>query len=160
MILVTPPASPVVPLAELRAHLRVDGTSEDALIQSLEAAAVAYLDGWKGILGRAILTQTWAVDLPEGESILPMPDVTTATVGGQPLTLTYSNSGPMVTLTAPGTVQFTCGLPVTQLPVAVMIVKLLVAHWFYSREAVGPSNVAEVPMSASSLITAIRWRGV
>lgn len=48
-----------------KAHLRVDHTDEDALIEELINAAESYLDGYSGILGRALLNQTWAVKLGE-----------------------------------------------------------------------------------------------
>jgi uncharacterized phiE125 gp8 family phage protein len=56
------PANPPVTLSEAKAHCRVDHADEDALLTSLVAAAVAHLDGWSGVLGRAIVTQTWRQD--------------------------------------------------------------------------------------------------
>lgn len=61
-VLVTPPASLPVTLAEAKLHLRVDGTEEDTLITGLIQAAVSHLDGWTGILGRALVEQTWRQD--------------------------------------------------------------------------------------------------
>lgn len=55
---VAPSVEPVS-LAEAKAHLRVDGTEEDALIASLISAAVEHFDG-EGSLGRAMVSQTWA----------------------------------------------------------------------------------------------------
>lgn len=59
-VLVTPPADPVVSLSDLKDHLRVDADDENDLIEALEQAAVAHLDGWHGILGRAIMAQVWS----------------------------------------------------------------------------------------------------
>lgn len=60
---VTPPAATPVSVAEAKAHLRVDHSDDDALIEALVQAATDHLDGWSGILGRALVTQTWRVDL-------------------------------------------------------------------------------------------------
>lgn len=62
---ITAPAVPPVSLAEAKAHLRVDSTDEDALITGLVASATAHLDGYTGILGRAVVTQTWRLDVDE-----------------------------------------------------------------------------------------------
>jgi uncharacterized phiE125 gp8 family phage protein len=78
------PASLPVTLAEAKAHLRVDDDDDDALIDALIAAATGYLDGWSGVLGRCIVSQTWRQDLPEfpacGMIRLPFPDVASVTV--------------------------------------------------------------------------------
>lgn len=61
-VLVTAPASSPVTLVEAKSHLRVDHTDEDTLIQSLIDAAMSHLDGYSGIMGRALITQTWRQD--------------------------------------------------------------------------------------------------
>lgn len=61
-VLVTPPAAPIVSLAEAKAHLRIDGSDDDALVIALVAAAEGHFDGWTGVLGRALVTQTWRQD--------------------------------------------------------------------------------------------------
>ncbi len=61
--LATAPATDVVSLEAAKAHLRVDSAGDDALIKSLVAAATAHLDGRAGILGRAIVSQTWRLDV-------------------------------------------------------------------------------------------------
>lgn len=53
-----PPAEPVITLDEAKRHLRVDGDDEKELIEGLIAAAVGYLDGPDGVLGRALAPQT------------------------------------------------------------------------------------------------------
>jgi uncharacterized phiE125 gp8 family phage protein len=58
------PASPVVTLAQAKAHLRVEFDDDDVLIQALVDTATAHLDGWAGVMGRALVTQTWRVSFP------------------------------------------------------------------------------------------------
>lgn len=56
------PAAVPVSLDEAKLHLRVDHNDDDTLISSLIDVATAHLDGWSGILGRALVTQTWRQD--------------------------------------------------------------------------------------------------
>lgn len=57
--LVTPPAEMPVSLEQAKAHLRVDHDEDDELIETAIAAAVGHLDGYGGILGRALMPQEW-----------------------------------------------------------------------------------------------------
>lgn len=157
-VLVSPPASLPVTLAEAKAHCRVDHDDEDALIEAYIAAAVAHLDGWRGVLGRAIMPQTWAVTVDAaGDYVLPMPDVTEASIDGAALTIAATAIGPQVTTEVAGVIEFTCGLPDEQMPAAKAAILLLVGHWYANREAVSASLV-DVPMAADMLIGALRWR--
>lgn len=61
-VLVTPPAIMPVTLQEVKLHLAVDHDDHDAMIAGFIAAAVDHLDGWTGILGRALVEQTWRID--------------------------------------------------------------------------------------------------
>ena len=75
---VAPTATPVT-TTQLKTHLNVaaDDMAQDAYIASLGAAAVSYVDGHAGVLGRALVTQTWTQAFP-GFSIclrLPVGDV-------------------------------------------------------------------------------------
>jgi len=77
---------PLVTLDHAKLHLRVDGADEDGYITDLIAVAVETIDGYSGRLGRAIVTQTWALHLPRFPSCrqidLPLPplqDVTSIT---------------------------------------------------------------------------------
>lgn len=77
-IRIAPPEEMPVSLDRLKAHLRVDHFDEDDLIASYMQAAVDHLDGWQGLLGRCMVTQTWRLDAPDGVSgsvVLPFPDV-------------------------------------------------------------------------------------
>lgn len=53
------PAARILSTADAKAHLRVDHSSEDDLIDAMVLAIEARLDGVEGQLGRALITQTW-----------------------------------------------------------------------------------------------------
>ncbi|MFC4625432.1 head-tail connector protein, partial [Daeguia caeni] len=67
------PANMPVSLSEAKAHLRVDHDDQDDLIIAQIRAATAWLDGWSGILGRALVTQTWRQDFVGFADHLPLP---------------------------------------------------------------------------------------
>lgn len=62
-VLVTPPATLAVTLAEVKDHLRIEHDDHDGKLTALIRAAVDHLDGWRGTLGRALITQGWRVDM-------------------------------------------------------------------------------------------------
>ncbi|APE45372.1 hypothetical protein BOO69_08260 [Sulfitobacter alexandrii] len=73
----------VVSTAEMKAHLRVDFADDDAQIEGFIKAATARLDGYAGILGRCLVTQTWSMrisDWPKSCLLLPFPDVSAALI--------------------------------------------------------------------------------
>ena len=61
-IRVTPPDITPVSLADVKAHLRVDHTEDDAMIGALLTAATERVAGWSGILGRCLVELTWQQD--------------------------------------------------------------------------------------------------
>lgn len=66
-ILITPPSqveASAASLAELKAicGIAVTDNSNDEILWALGIAATQYLDGYNGILGRALVTQTWRED--------------------------------------------------------------------------------------------------
>lgn len=70
------PQGVLVPVEELRLQVRADTDEQDSLIKAYERAAVDFLDGYTGRLGRCILRQKWALPLvgnPEAV-FLPFPD--------------------------------------------------------------------------------------
>lgn len=163
MQLFTAPASPVVSLADLKAHLRVDHNDEDGLIQSLEAAAVAYLDGYGGILGRAIKQQVWRWQVQAwGVYDLPLPDVSAVAVsyvsgGEMPATAVLLGNG-RVEISGPEAdriyINMTCAMPARYLPTVEMAVKLIVSHWYDDRAA------GAIPVSADVLVSSIRHNAI
>jgi uncharacterized phiE125 gp8 family phage protein len=83
-ILITPPAESPVTLEEIKAYCEVslDTEEDDALLESLREAAVSYLDGFRGVLGRGIINQEWEVELSAKQQTycLPVPDVSEAAI--------------------------------------------------------------------------------
>ncbi len=53
---ITAPSVDPIDLATAKLHMRVTHSEEDALIPIYISAAVAYLDGPDGILGRSLVT--------------------------------------------------------------------------------------------------------
>lgn len=100
LTLVTAPAAEPLSLAQVKAALRVTDSNSDALIAGLIAAATSHLDGAEGILGRALVRQSWkltARDFPGvcGRLVLPLPPLASVT------SVTYLDSvGQLQTLAA------------------------------------------------------------
>ena len=75
LLRITAPAAPLISLSEAKLQCRVDGDAEDGLISDYIAVATAYLDAKDGVLGEALVTQTWRWTLaarPEGNLQLPL----------------------------------------------------------------------------------------
>lgn len=72
-VLVTSPSITPVSLAEAKTQLAVDHDEHDALITGYIAAAVDHLDGWSGILGRALVEQTWRQDFDGFSGCMRLP---------------------------------------------------------------------------------------
>lgn len=73
------PAQEPVDLDTVKAHLRIDGDDDDAMLSSLITAARMMAEQ---ITGRSLITQTWAYKLdewPEDSLVLPKPPVQSVT---------------------------------------------------------------------------------
>ena len=57
--LITAPTEEPVTLGELKDQCRITAGDQDILLTNLAATARQYLDGKQGILGRALMPQTW-----------------------------------------------------------------------------------------------------
>ena len=168
--LVTPPAVLPVSLAEAKLHLRVDASSEDDLIDLYLQTAVDYLDGYSGLLGKAIITQTWRQTFDDFLYPLRLPLVASSITS-----LTYVNTaGSTVTLDSasyvlrrdalgsyvepvetadwPATglelaavnVTFVSGAALADVPAAIRTLILLLVGGFYAnRESAGPIALPE-----------------
>ncbi|RAP39570.1 hypothetical protein BYZ73_19900 [Rhodovulum viride] len=155
-VLVTPPVRPVVSLEDAKTHLQIDHDEQDAMIEGLVLAATAHLDGWRGVLGRAILPQTWQeTHVGPGPYLLAMPDVSevTASAGGA-VSVEPTALGPIVTLADPVegvTLSYTCGLPAAQLRAAEVAVKLYLTHLYFGYD---------LSPAFGAMVEALRWRAV
>lgn len=84
LTLKTAPSGNLLTLSELYSALRLESPPPDKLeVEAIRDAVEAYLDGAQGILGRALLTQTWyyrADAFPCGEIVLPLAPVQSITM--------------------------------------------------------------------------------
>jgi uncharacterized phiE125 gp8 family phage protein len=185
---VAPAGAPVL-LADMKLHLRVDGTDEDALIQAYIDAATAHLDGYTGIAGRALVTQTWRQDFRGFGACLRLPVGPVASISS----VTYYDSsnvqqtladtvydrftdalGSFVAL-KPGqvwpsacarqdavSVIFIAGTAATDVPAPLKVaIMLIAANWYENREAVNVGNItSELPLGAAALIAPYRRVGI
>lgn len=71
-VLITPPAAAVT-AAEARAQISGATAADDVLLDTLIAAETARLDGWRGDLGRCLVTQTWRQDFDRFARCLELP---------------------------------------------------------------------------------------
>lgn len=155
------PQGAVVTLPELKAHLRVDGTDDDDLIEALEKAAVSHLEGWRGILGRCIKRQTWLVEYDTaGAWRLPFPDVLEVSASAGEAKLGFDKMGAHVSITEACTVAMVCELPADTLETVKLIIKLLVGHWYQNREASTELSLKDTPMAVDALLSPIKWRQI
>lgn len=183
------PATTPVTLAEVRAQCAIGATdtSFDTLLQIYLDGATAHLDGYSGILGRCIVTQSWKQEFDDFARILrlPMPAATIASItyleddGTTTTTVTSTNYslqhdalGSYVRFTDdysfPGgiwetkavAVTFTAGFgAAAAVPAAIKgAILLLASHWFANREAVG-QTLTELPIGVSALLAPYRRVG-
>lgn len=75
LAIVTAPTTEPLLVAEAKDHLRVIVSDEDDYIEGLIQSARTYLDGRDGVLGRALITQTWDYTLDEfpARQWIPLP---------------------------------------------------------------------------------------
>lgn len=182
------PATDPVTIQQAKAHLRVTSDAENTLIAALVSAAVSHLDGWSGILGRCLITQTWRQDFSGfGCMRLPFPNVASAVVAytdenGTSQTLAGSNyhivsavGGTQIILadggSFPGTasqpdavrVTFVAGYGIADnVPAGLKAAILLhVGHLFESRAAVEVgASPAILPLAYDALVAPHRVIGL
>lgn len=63
-----------ISVVEARRHCRITSTDDDVLLEALIDVAVQYFDGWNGVLGRCMISQTWDQHYDDFRSMeLPFP---------------------------------------------------------------------------------------
>lgn len=181
------PGSTPVSVAEAKEHLRVDIGDDDNLITAYIAAAVDHLDGWSGILGRALVTQSWRQDFARfGCLRLPLGPVASITeikyFDGDNAEQTLADSvythhsdalGTYVALkpdhawpptySRPDAVSVTyvAGSAPADVPGAIKVaIFLMVGNWYANREATTEAAMAELPVGAYALVSPYRRIGV
>lgn len=181
-VLVTPPADLPITLEEAKLHLRVSHDEEDGLIEGLIRAATQHVDGWTGILGRAVMPQTWRQDFDswrclrlllnpvrEIESITyrdsggdqqtldPAAYVLRADGGGAYVDLAPGQSWPAVASRVDAiSVTYEAGYDEAPEPIRQAML-LLIEHWYDNRQAViVGTNAVEVPLAFGDLLAPYR----
>jgi uncharacterized phiE125 gp8 family phage protein len=183
--LTTAPADTAISLADVKVRLRVDSTDDDALILGLIAAATRHLDGWSGILGRCIVTQTWSINFDVCTKVLRLP---LAPVTGVPI-VTVTDSADASQVIAPTNyrlledakspflrfvdayalpsdlaevgginVEFVAGFgAATDVPDDIkQALHLIVGHWYLNREAATAEMQRDIPFGAMALLSTYR----
>jgi len=179
--LLTAPSGDVLTLAELKSSLRITHTFEDALLQRYINAAVDRLDGYYGILGKALLSQTWQVSLPSLSSKISLPfgnkvsavvvkyydSLNSLQTASSSLYLYYDTvTGPIIELTSgsvwpqvydrpdPALVQWTFGFGSGSIPSAIKEAVALLASNFYENRAVTDiQGFKDLPPAAQALLS-------
>lgn len=174
------PNTAILTREDVKVHLRVDSADEDTLIDGLIDSVTSYFDGYSGILGRALITQTWRQQFRcfGRKMVLPVPPVQSVVsinyydnlgvnqqVSATNWQLLTAACGSWVEpkfnkiwpVPAPGsiiTIDYIAGGDT--IPKAIkQAALLLIGHWFENRQAIG--NVgSELPMGVSALIAPFR----
>lgn len=175
-ILVTAPAVTPISVAEAKSQCRVDHTDDDTLIGVLVNAVTTYVDGWRGILGRCLVNQTWKINLEEfcdDEILLPFGDLvsvgsvkyydssnTQQTVSSSYYSALQSVRGPIIALKSTYTwpvvydredaieVQWTAGFgaAASNVPDAIRQAMLMHVAHLYDNRSAVTSDLAAMPM--------------
>jgi len=163
--LVTGPTISPLTLLDVKEHLRVTDEAQDTVILALIGAAIGHLDGFSGVLGRAIMPQTWAQEWDDGSEtlLIAMPDASGIVVKADGSVVSEANysvkrgfSGFSVILNDVSgdviRVEYVCGMGGAMLEATRQIIKLLVECWF-ERDDSGQ-------VAVDALVSAIRWRAL
>lgn len=181
----TPASNPPVTLAQVKQHCRIEDDSQDGILQIYLDAAVGHVDGNSGVLGRAVMPQTWELyydEFPSGPIEIPLGPLIAVDkveyidpVSGAYVELTNTNyvtdivsyqgwispvtdwPTPKVTINAVR-ITFQAGHADTdpRLKAIRAAVLLLVGHWYENRETVSAETLQNVPMAFDALIAAAR----
>lgn len=173
---VTPPAGDLVTLDALKSHLRVDGVEDDDYIKALFSAAMAHIDGPRGVLGRCIQPQEWRIVFPSGSRVyryrLPIYGITSVSAewidageAPEPAVVTIECSDLWFVVSVPGildrdlAVTMSAETPEDVWDAIRMAIMLLIGHWYLHREAVSDTSAVALPFSVERLLTPLKvWR--
>lgn len=182
LTLIAPPADEPVSLGELKDHLRVTESAEDALIASLGAAARRAVEARAGL---ALMAQGWRLTLDRAPTaimslprapVLSLDDVSAIDRTGAATSIDPDlydfESGPRARLITRGfwpptsrrvggiRIDFTAGwTDAGSVPEELKLaVKMLAAHFYENRESVAAERVFAAPQAVDALIGP--WRRI
>jgi uncharacterized phiE125 gp8 family phage protein len=173
----TVPGAAALDLATVRAHLRLDDTSQDPVLTALMGAAQRMVEG-PGGCGLALKPSTWVLSLDafadqidlELGPVASVTGITYVDIAGATQTLAGTEylvdltSRPARIVTAfgkswpaireqPGAVRITFTAGAATVPEdLVLAMTLMVAHWFENREAVTEAGLAPLPLGVEALL--------
>lgn len=179
------PAEQAITLLQAKDQCRVSTNDEDDALDLMIEAVTDHLDGPAGILGRAIVTQTWLLEMDGWPVVVALPvepvqsvSVTWLNAAGEATALDASNYVLDVAPAARPVLRWVDGaqLPVTgtqPYPVRITIVAgfgaasvvpsglkkamlRMVEHWYLGQGAGGPGSADAVPLQVSAMLA--RWR--
>lgn len=181
---ITPPATEPIDVAAIKQHLHVDHAYDDAYLAALITAARQYieqttnvllaqhtlewrLDAWPLMLfmprtPTRSITSVVVVDDQGAQTTIPASAYTLRT-GTHPERLLFEpGAAPTVTLaeTEGVRVQFVAGYQAADIPQPLVhALRVLVATWYATREAVGDGGQRELPFTVSALLSsyALDW---
>jgi len=176
------PAVTPVSVTEVKTHLRITGSDDDTYLTALIGAAVAYVDA-TGVLGRAMITQSWAQWVPQSPGYVrlaigtfqSLTSVEYYDADGALQTDTLSNyetrldrdhvlCKPKEGFSWPSAqsrgdaikITYAAGFgdAGTDVPAGVRhALLMLVGHWYETRETVGEANTYDAPKAFDALIS-------
>lgn len=175
-------ATEILSVSELKSSLRISHSSEDALLERFINASVARVDGYYGVLGKALLTQTWQIQVEElcSRIFLPFGNNTTEatvkyydsdnvlqiaagtlysfndTVRGPTIELLYNQQWPQTyTRSDAALVEWTIGYGTSaDIPPAIKEAIALLASNFYENRAVTDiQSFKDLPPAAQALLS-------
>lgn len=178
------PADALVSITQAKAHCRVDGDDDTLLLSELIDTAEDYLDGPSGILGRALVDQTWSARLASWPSVFVLPVepvrsvvITYVDQAGASRTLAGDQYRLVQPLDAAPQIQWASGVSLpalavsdypieinmlagfgspTEVPPAIQRAALMmVEHWFANRGVMADGR-QEMPLAASALLARYR----
>lgn len=185
LVLQTEAATEAVTLADCKSHLRITASDEDTYIQSLLDAAISFVDG-KGVLGKALITQTWRQYVPQNPGTVTLllgPVQSVSAIGyydtdGMVQAATVSDFNvfgteecktvePKAGSSWPTAqdrpdaiwIDFAAGYgaAATDVPAELThAIKMLVAHWYENREPAPEASQAKLPFGFDDLISVHR----
>ncbi|WP_299647992.1 hypothetical protein [uncultured Jannaschia sp.] len=181
------PVAPILTLADAKAACNVELDHQDELIGNLVRAAASHLDGYSGILGRCMVTQTWrygfsslagriALVMPDAQSIVAatyrdpngagqtiVPELFRIEEEAAGAVLTYVGASLGVERVAyPFSIDIKFGYGVAaQVPEVLRTAcRLMVAHWFNQLMLGNAEALQAPPAMAEGMIAPFRWRSI